>query len=348
MTDEPEIIAGIEGRAGRITLNRPRALNALSTGMCQGVIDALLAWRNDAGVQFVVVDHAGDRGFCAGGDIRVVSESGTGDGKLARGFFTAEYRMNELMFRYPKPIAAFMDGITMGGGVGISMPGRYRIATERTLWAMPEGDIGFFPDVGEGWYLPRLPGHVGTWLGLTGARLKAADAMVLGIATHYVESAKLPELKHELMSSDQSFDLLLSPFKAVPGPAPVNAARDRIEKIYALPTVEKIVEALGASVAPDARAEREALLRKCPTSLKVTLRLLHGCPRRFVDNMIEEYRVAIHMTHRSDFREGVRAILIDKDNKPRWSPATLAETTEDMLDAIFSNLPPGEEWTPIA
>lgn len=347
MTDEPEIIARIEGRAGRITLNRPRALNALSTGMCQGVIDALLPWRNDPAVEIVIIDHAGDRGFCAGGDIRVVSESGAGDGRLARDFFTAEYRMNELMFRYQKPIAAFMDGVTMGGGVGISMPGRYRIATERTVWAMPEGDIGFFPDVGEGWYLPRLPGHVGKWLGLTGARLKAADLMELCIATHYAESAKLPEIKAQLISSDARCDAILAPFKARPGPPPMTAVLDRIEQVYALPTVEKIVEALGASVAPDARAEREALLRKCPTSLKVTLRLLRSPPRRFVDNMIEEYRVAIHMTHRSDFREGVRAILIDKDNKPRWSPATLAETTEDMLDAIFSNLPPGEEWTPI-
>ena len=144
--------------------------------MCRGVIDALLAWRNDPVVELVLLDHAGERGLLRRRRHPRLAESGAGDGKLAREFFTAEYRMNELMFRYPKPIVVVMDGITMGGGVGISMPGRYRIATERTLWAMPEGDIGFFPDVGEGWYLPRLPGHVGTWLGLTGARLKAADS----------------------------------------------------------------------------------------------------------------------------------------------------------------------------
>jgi len=347
MNGESEIVARTLGRAGRLTLNRPRALNALSTGMCQSVIDALLQWRNDPAVQFVLLDHEGPRGFCAGGDIRVVSESGAGDGKLARGFFMAEYRMNELMFRYSKPIVVAMDGVTMGGGVGISMPGRYRIATERTLWAMPEGDIGFFPDVGEGWYLPRLPGHVGTWLGLTGARLKAADLMELGIATHYVESAKLAELKEQLVSSDASLDSLLAPFKASPGSPPINAMREMIEKIYALPTVEKIIEALAASPNADAQAEYHVLLRKCPASLKVTQRLLLRCPRRFIDNMVDEYRIAIRMVSRPDFREGVRAILIDKDNKPKWSPAKLAEVTEDMLDAIFAPLPPDEEWTPV-
>lgn len=348
MAEDSELIVRKEGRTGRITLNRPRAIHALSTAMCQGIMDALIQWRTDPQVQLVMIDHAGERGFCAGGDIRAAAASGAGDISIAREFFMTEYRMNELMFRYQKPIAVFMDGITMGGGVGISMPGRLRIATERTLWAMPEGDIGFFPDVGEGWYLPRLPGHVGTWLGLTGARLKAADTMVLGIATHYVESTKLDEIKQGLVASDQSFDMLLAPFKAVPGAAPVNAARDRIEKIYALPTVERIIEALGTMSDPGALAERDSLLRKCPMSLKVTLRLLHGCPRRFVDNMIEEYRMAIHMVQRHDFREGVRAVLIDKDNKPRWQPATLAEITEEMVDAVFFDLPPGEEWTPIA
>jgi enoyl-CoA hydratase len=342
-----ELIVRIEGRAGRISLNRSRALNALSTGMCQGIIDALLGWRSDPQVAIVLIDHAGDRGFCAGGDIRAAAQSGAGDLTIARDFFRTEYRMNELMFRYQKPIAVFMDGITMGGGVGISMPGRYRIATERTVWAMPEGDIGFFPDVGEGWYLPRLPGHVGTWLGLTGARLKAADTMVLGIASHYIESSQLPIVKEGLLGLEDSIDMILAPFKAVPGPAPVNAIRDRIEKIYALPTVERIVDALGASTAPDARAERDALLKKCPMSLKVTLRLLHGCPRKFLDNMVEEYRIAMHMVQRNDFREGVRAILIDKDNKPVWQPAELTEVTEDMVDAMFDPLPGGEEWTPI-
>ena len=348
MNGEPELITRVEGRAGWITLNRPRQINALNTAMCQGVVDALIAWRNDPAVAIIIIDHAGERGFCAGGDIRVVSESGTADGALARGFFSAEYRMNELMFRYPKPIAVFMDGITMGGGVGISMPGRYRFATEKTVWAMPEGDIGFFPDVGEGWYLPRLPGHVGTWLGLTGARLKAADVLELGIATHYIESANVAALKNDLANAHTTFDSLLAPCKCTPGPAPVAAQRDRIEKYYTLPSVERIVAALGATSSPECLMERDALLKKCPMSLKVTLRLLRSPPRRFVDNMIEEYKIAVRMTMRPDFREGVRAVLIDKDNKPRWQPPTLAEVTEEMVEGIFADLPPGQQWTPVA
>ncbi len=344
---EPEILARVEGRAGRITLNRPRQLHALSLGMCLGIVEALLKWRDDQQVQLVIIDHSGERGFCAGGDIRAVSQSGAGDKQLVYEFFLAEYRMNELMFRYPKPIIPFMDGVTMGGGVGISMPGRYRVATERTLWAMPEGDIGFFPDVGEGWYLPRLPGYVGTWLGLTGARLKAADLMELGIATHCVQSARIPAYKEQLIHSTMPVDQVLLSCKTLPGEAPVNAQRARIDRIYSLPSMERIMEALAADSSPEARAEREQLLKKCPMSLKVTLRLLRGPPRRFVDNMIEEYRIAVHMASRADFREGVRAVLIDKDNAPRWKPPTLAEVTDDMVEDVFADLP-GHEWTPVA
>jgi enoyl-CoA hydratase len=149
------------------------------------------------------------------------------------------------------------------------------------------------------------------------------------------------------MSSEQSLDMILLPFKTVPGPAPVNAIRDRIEKIYALPIVERIVAALAADSSPGAREEHDALLKKCPMSLKVTLRLLHGCPRKFIDNMLEEYRIAVHMSARPDFREGVRAVLIDKDNRPKWNPAKLHDVTEDMVDEVFYSLPPGEEWTPV-
>src|SRR5215831_3301818 len=172
---EAEVITRIEGVAGRITLNRPKALNALNADMCVAISEALLAWQDDDAIGSVIIDATGERAFCAGGDIRVVAESGAGDGREARRFFHAEYRMNELLHRYPKPVVAIMDGITMGGGVGISAPARWRVATEKTLWAMPEGDIGLFPDVGAGWHLPRLPGEAGVWLALSGARLKAAD-----------------------------------------------------------------------------------------------------------------------------------------------------------------------------
>ena len=188
MTEEPEVIVRVEGFAARITLNRPRALNALNADMCLAISEALLAWRDDDRIGSVLIDGAGERAFCAGGDIRVVAESGKGDGAEARRFFHAEYRMNELLTRYGKPVVAFMDGVTMGVGVGLSLPARYRIATERTTWAMPEGDIGLFPDVGGGWHLARLPGEVGAWLALTGARLRSADCLDFGVATHLVRS----------------------------------------------------------------------------------------------------------------------------------------------------------------
>ena len=201
MSEEPEVIVRVEGFAGRITLNRPRALNALNADMCQAISDALLAWRDDDRIGSVLIDGAGDRAFCAGGDIRVVAESGKGDGAEARRFFHTEYRMNELLHRYPKPVVAIMDGITMGGGVGISAPCAIRIATERTMWAMPEGDIGLFPDVGGGWHLSRLPGEAGVWLALTGARLKGADCVELGIATHFVPAERIEALKSRLTSA---------------------------------------------------------------------------------------------------------------------------------------------------
>ncbi|HAV49928.1 MAG TPA: enoyl-CoA hydratase, partial [Brevundimonas sp.] len=180
MTDEPEILARIQSGLGRITLNRPKAIHALNKCMCDAMIAALLAWKDDPAVKSVLIDHAGERGFCAGGDIRMIAESGAGDASEAKAFFHAEYRLNHLLFEYPKPVTALVDGIVMGGGVGISEPAEVRIATERTTYAMPETGIGLFPDVGGGWFLPRLPGFVGTWLALTGARLKAAGTMFLG------------------------------------------------------------------------------------------------------------------------------------------------------------------------
>ena len=179
----PEIIARIEGRVGRLTLNRPKALHALTTPMCLALSAALLAWKDDPAVDLVLIDHAGERGFCAGGDIRMMAEAGKNDPDAGAAFFLAEYQMNELLQRYPKPVCAVMDGVTMGGGVGLSVYARYRVATERTLLAMPETGIGLFPDVGMGWVLSRLPGEMGTWMALTGARLKAADGLHLNLCT---------------------------------------------------------------------------------------------------------------------------------------------------------------------
>ena len=344
MTVESEVIIRVEGLAGRITLNRPRALNALTADMCVTIHDALVAWLDDESVASVLIDHAGERGFCAGGDIRIVAESGAGDGAEARRFFASEYRMNALLQRYPKPVVAFMDGITMGGGVGVSMPARYRVATERTVWAMPEGDIGLFPDVGAGWYLPRLPGETGTWLALTGARLKAADCRALGIATHVVASAELSALKSSLISAHprEGRDPGVFPDRQEhPEEAPITEHLPAIDRLLAHDTVEQIIAALQADGSDWALAQHAIIARKCPTTLKVALRLIREGARRsrFAEEMEVEYFVAVRMSARHDFIEGVRALIVDKDNAPRWEPDSLSSVTDAMVDAIFAPLP---------
>ncbi len=347
MNEEPEVIVRTEGFAGRITLNRPRALNALNAGMCEAINAALLAWRQDDAVRFVLIDHGGERGFCAGGDIRMVAESGKGDGAEARRFFASEYRMNELLFRYPKPVVAIMDGITMGGGVGISMPASIRVATERTLWAMPEGDIGLFPDVGGGWHLPRMPGQTGAWLALTGARLKAADGCALGIATHYLPSERVDALKASLVSGDPAPDCLAA-LTADPGPSPLEEHREKLDRLFGSDSMEAIMAALETG-GGWARAQADILARKCPTTLKVALRLIRDGARRtsFAQEIAVEYRLAVRMTRRHDFIDGVRAVIVDKDNAPRWEPPALESVTDAMLDELFSPLPADEEWTPL-
>ena len=338
MSVEPEVIVRVEGFAGRITLNRPRALNALTADMCVTIHDALTAWLDDDSVGSVLIDHAGERGFCAGGDIRIVAESGAGDGAEARRFFANEYRMNALLKAYPKPVVAFMDGITMGGGVGISMPARYRVATERTVWAMPEGDIGLFPDVGAGWYLPRLPGEAGTWLALCGARLRSADCCALGIATHVFTSEDLGALKTSMISGRHA---LLGDDRLGDNLAPVIEHLAAIDRLFAHDTVEQIMAALQADGSDWALAQHAIIARKCPATLKVALRLVREGARRssFVDEMDVEYRVAVRMSARHDFIEGVRALIVDKDNAPRWDPDSLAGVTDAMVDAIFAPLP---------
>jgi enoyl-CoA hydratase len=252
----PEIVARVEGRVGRLTLNRPKALNALTEPMSQALTAALLAWRADDDVDLVLIDHAGERGFCAGGDIRAVAASGAADGAAGRAFFHVEYRLNDLLRRYPKPVAAIMDGVTMGGGVGLSIYARHRVATERTLLAMPETGIGLFPDIGAGWFLLRLPGQTGLWMALTGARLRAADAVHLGLCTHYVESHRLDALKAALIVDPAAAEQTLAAHAADPGPAPVATHQGDIDRWFGAPSVEAIVAGLAADGSDWARAHR--------------------------------------------------------------------------------------------
>ena len=347
MTDD--ILTFTEGKAGRIRLNRPKAIHALTTDMCEAITEQLIAWRDDLSVEAILIDHAEGRGFCAGGDIRMLADSGAKDGVEAREFFHTEYRMNHLLFTYMKPLVAFMDGITMGGGVGLSQPCKYRIATENTRFAMPETGIGLFPDVGAGWYLSRLPGRTGQFLVLTGARLDGAECRALGLATHYVESDKLEALKDAIAADPQSIDTLLTEAESEAPDARILANREAIDTLFAPDRYEDILAALEADGGEWAKKELETLSGKSPQTCKVALELLRQGARHkdFAQEMRVEYRVASHVVQRHDFLEGVRAVIVDKDNAPQWNPATPESVTEGLITDIFAPLSVDEEWTPL-
>lgn len=353
-----EILTSVSSGLARITLNKPETLHALNTQMCSAMTLALSAWRDDASVRVILIDHQpGTRGFCAGGDIRMLAESGKGDGREAREFFFTEYRLNHFLFTYPKPIVALIDGVTMGGGVGISMPAKFRIATENTTYAMPETGIGLFPDVGGGWYLPRKPGQIGMWLALTGARIKAADCLAAGIATHFMPSDILAAARAQIAGAAQTHDperALDSGLDALaesPGkPRELTLEnRERIDRLFAGDSVEAIFASLEADGSDWASGQLATLRTKSPQTLKVAFRQLREGARMqsFADEMAQEYRIGARVVARHDFIEGVRAVVIDKDNKPTWNPATLGAVTPALLDLIFAPLPTDEEWTPL-
>jgi len=343
-----EVLTLVEGGVGRLRLNRPKAIHALTREMCVAMSDALLRWREDPAIRLVMIDHVDGRGFCAGGDIRLIAESGASDGVAARRFFHDEYRLNHLLFTYAKPVIAFMDGITMGGGVGISQPANYRIATERTIYAMPESGIGLFPDVGAGWYLSRLPGRTGEFLALTGARIDGAECVALGLSTHYVPSERLDELKQALIASPAEIDRLVAEFAVAPPEARIIGNRNKIDRLFAADRYEDVLAALKADGSEWAQKELATLATKSPQTCKVSLRLLAQGRDHvdFAEEMKVEYRVAAHICQRHDFIEGVRALIVDKDNSPKWDPPTPEGVTDHLLDQIFAPLPADEEWTP--
>jgi enoyl-CoA hydratase len=340
-----EVLTQIEGRAGRLRLNRPRAIHALTQPMCTAMIAALQGWRGDDAVEVVLIDHAEGRGFCAGGDVVQLAS----DAVAARAFFHEEYQLNHLLFTYAKPVVAFMDGVTMGGGVGVSQPAKYRIATENTLFAMPETGIGLFTDVGGGWYLSRLPGHFGEYLALTGARLDGAECVALGICTHYVPSEELPALKAAIAADPRSVERLLDEAAVEPPAAGILARSEEIERLFVADRYEDILAALAADKSEWAEAQLRTLGKKSPQTCKVCLRLVKDGRERtdFADEMRAEYGVAVHVIQRPDFAEGVRALLVDRDNKPVWNPATPEGVTDQMIDTIFSPLSDDEAWTPL-
>lgn len=348
-----DLIISTQGRIGQISLNRPSVLHALNLDMCQGMIDALLAWRSDSAVEAVVIDHSEGRGFCAGGDIRMLAQSGAAKGAekavAAKAFFHTEYQLNHVLFAYPKPVVAFMDGITMGGGVGISQPAKFRVATENTRFAMPETGIGLFPDVGAGWYLSRLEGRVGQFLALTGARLDGAECFHLGIATHYLPHDKLADAKARIALHPNRIAGVLGDLSVTPPHARIADNMDKINHHFASDDYETILASLEDDACDWAAKERDTLGTKSPQTCKIALRqLAEGAAMPdFASEMKQEYAIGARVVAMHDFIEGVRALIIDKDNAPVWKPATPQEMTKAMLDKIFKPLSAEEEWKPL-
>ena len=346
-----DIITRVEGHAGFISLNRPAALHALTLDMVHAMTEALLKWQKSDEVKCIIIDHAEGRGFCSGGDIAFLRNSALNDGgKTGRQFFHDEYQLNHLLFAYPKPVIAFMDGICMGGGVGISQPAKFRVATENTRFAMPETGIGLFPDVGGGWYLSRLEGRVGQFLALTGARIAGSGCFELGLATHYLSSDSLIEAKARIASEDiERIDGILGTLSATPPPSKIVETLFDINRHFASDRFEDILLSLEADDSGWAMRELATLRTKSPQTCKVALRQLaeSAALDDFADNMAMEYRIGSRVLLRPDFAEGVRAVIVDKDNSPKWNPATPEGVTEELVDSIFAPLPANEEWKPL-
>lgn len=340
---EEELIVERTGSLGRLRLNRPKALNSLTLGMVRAMHHALDGFLRDPGIAAVLVTGEGDRGLCAGGDIRAIHASGLAHDGMAETFWREEFLLNAAISHYPKQYIAFMDGITMGGGVGISSHGRHRIVTERTRLAMPETGIGYFPDVGATWLLSRAPGEFGTFLGLTGRQIGAGDAIAAGLADTFVASADLPGLIAALAAvppGDGASGLVAGALRGhsrPPPPGDLDASRAAIDRLFVFDEVETILAALAAEEGDFAAATRETLLTRSPTSLKLTLRLLRlGRSSARVEECLErELGACARILSTPDFYEGIRAAVIDKDRDPHWSPAALADVSDDMLDTYF-------------
>ncbi|WP_194834283.1 enoyl-CoA hydratase/isomerase family protein [Nocardia sp. XZ_19_369] len=342
MTSEPEVLIEKQDGLGLITLNRPKAINALNHSMALAISEALNAWTDDDEVRTVVVTGAGERGLCAGGDIVAIHTDATGgaagaDSPTGR-FWRDEYVLNALIGRYPKPYVVVMDGIVMGGGVGLSGHGSHRIVTERSKIGMPEVGIGFIPDVGGTYLLSRTPGELGTHVALTTARMNAGDAIAAGFADYYLASEHLPALLDTLRT--ETAEIAIAKFASAAPASVLLAQQDWIDACYSADTVEEIVARLQAHEAPEAAKAAADILTKSPVALKVTLRSLRSA--RSAPNLEavlnEEYRVSIAALSSADLVEGIRAQVIDKDRNPQWSPATLADVTAAQVDAYFAEL----------
>ena len=334
-----DILFDRRGAAGVITLNRPQALNAVTHEMVRALAATLAQWRDDPAVTRVVITAAGERAFSAGGDIRALYDLGkAGRQEEALIFWRDEYPLNALIKHYPKPYVALIDGIVMGGGFGISMHGSHRVAGDRFRFAMPEVGIGFFPDVGATYLLPRLPGESGTYIALTGERLTGNEAVATGVATHRIPSVNLADLSAAL-TTDDPVDAVLARFAAPVGEAAILERQAAIERLFAHDRVEDILTALDREDNAWAAATAATIRTKSPTSLKIALRQMRsGKCLTFTAAMRTEFRIVSRIVHGHDFYEGVRAVIIDKDNAPRWRPAALGALSEADVERHFAPL----------
>jgi enoyl-CoA hydratase/carnithine racemase len=343
---DAEILFDVKDGLGLITLNRPKALNALTHGMILELEKVIPGWEKDPAIKAVVLRGAGDRAFCAGGDVtNLYRESRENpSGTLRRDFFRDEYIVNRRIYRYAKPWISLIDGIDMGGGVGLSVHGSHSVASEKFLFAMPETTIGLFPDVGGGYFLTRLQGALGTFLALTSHRLKIADGVWAGIVDAHVPSAKMNDLQDALGAADLSgpdanrrVDAVIARFTADAGLPTLPAMMADIDRCFSAESVAEIVARLGKQGGDWADRQLAALLKLSPLAMAITLEQLKRCANRsFEDSMTIEYRMSqACMRPDHDFFEGVRALLIDKDQKPKWNPPTIEGVTREMVDAHF-------------
>lgn len=345
MTDE-ELLIETQGRASLITLNRPAALNALTHTMCLQLRGHLRKCSEDRKVALVVVQGAGDKAFCAGGDVRRLYDEGRAGGRYPYDFYADEYELNSHIAHSAKPYVALMDGIVMGGGVGVSVHGSHRIASEHVMFAMPETGIGLFPDVGGSYFLARLPGRIGMYMALTGARLKLADALYAGVCDHYVPRERLADLSAALGAVEPgegahaAVDGIIARFAEAAPAAPLAEHREAIDRLFDGDSVEAIVAALQEDGGEWALKQAEIIATKSPTSLKIAHeQIVMGGQLDFNDCMRMEFRIACGCIQGHDFYEGVRAVVIDKDQAPKWQPASLAEVDEEMIRGYFEDLP---------
>ena len=336
MTDD--VLFERQGAVGLITLNRPRALNALTHEMCLAMKAQLDEWADAAPIKTVVIRGTGERAFCAGGDIRALYESGKAGTPYALDFYRDEYCLNAAIKHFPKPYVALLHGIVMGGGVGVSVHGSHRVASEAMTFAMPETGIGLFPDVGGSYFLPRLPGEIGMYVALTGERLNAADSVYAGVATHFVPTAQTDALVATLEDGAEP-DFVLQSFAEKTAQPPLSHLREAIDRVFSADSLDGILTGLDDDGSEWAAKMAAAIRKKSPTSLKVTFcQIREGTHLSFDDCMRMEYRMVNRIVAGHDFYEGVRAAIIEKDNAPKWEPAELSDVTAEQVDAYFAPL----------